>query len=810
MELRTTSGLDQAEAELRASEQRIRLIVDAANDAFVAMNGEGMITEWNRQAEITFGWQRSETIGRSLADTIIPQQYRAAHSRGLLHFLATGEGPVLNRVIEVNALRRDGHEFPVELTIAPIRLDGQHLFGAFLRDITQRKQVEAELHQAKAAAAAASRAKSEFLANMSHEIRTPMNGILGMTELALDTELNREQREYLNMVKASAESLLAIIDDILDFSKIEAGKLRLDPIEFSIRDSLGQMMKSLAHRAQQKGLELACHVPPTVPDGLRGDPGRLRQVLMNLIGNAIKFTDAGEVVIDVAMGRPIDGEVLLHFSVRDTGIGIPPEKQQLIFEPFTQADSSMARHYGGTGLGLTISARLVELMGGRVQLESNSSTGSTFHFTARFGLVSRAVDSRAMARPESIEGLRVLVVDDNETNRYILREMLENWQMRPRVVDGARAALSALEQAAAVGEPYPLVLLDAMMPGMDGFALAEQIKCRRELAGAVLLMLSSAARPEDADRCRQLGIATYLVKPINQSELLDAILTARRAAGDVPEASVTCGTKTGATTADDRRLRVLLAEDNLVNQRLATRILEKRGHEVVVVANGLEAVAALERGVFDVVLMDVQMPQLSGFEAAAAIRKKESLEGLSRRIPIIAITAYAMRGDRERCLEAGMDHYIAKPIRAEELIDAVNRVVTCEGIGEGHAGCAPAADEEVDIVELNRNVAEDPGLRKEITATFLDTYAGMLDELKQAIDRDDLAAVQRTAHNFKGAVGIFGANKAFDGASRLESMARREDLSQAKETYGALVQAMEGFKPSLVRLLDDNNGSLST
>jgi PAS domain S-box-containing protein len=802
MEPSTSSGLDQAQAELRASEQRIRLIVDAANDAFVGMNGEGVITEWNRQAEITFGWKRAEAMGRSLAETIIPLQYRAAHAGGLQHFLKTGEGPVLNRVVEVTALRRDGSEFPVELTIAPIRVEGRHLFGAFVRDITQRKQVEAELRQAKDAAEAASRAKSEFLANMSHEIRTPMNGILGMTELALDTELTREQREYLNMAKASAESLLAIIDDILDFSKIEARRLRLETIDFSIRDSLGQMMKSLAHRAQQKGLELACHVPPDVPAALRGDPGRLRQVLMNLVGNAIKFTGAGEVVIDVAMESQTEEEVLLHFAVRDTGIGIPPEKQHLIFEPFTQADSSMARQYGGTGLGLTISARLVELMGGRIQVESNSSAGSTFHFTARFGLDDGAVHRYAMARPESIEGLRILVVDDNATNRQILREMLANWRMRPQAVDGAPAALAALEQAAEVGEPYPLVLLDAMMPGMDGFALAEQIKRRPQLAVVVLLMLSSAARPEDADRCRQLGIAKYLVKPINQSELLDAILTIQHAAASEPEASVRC-----ATAVDDRRLRVLLAEDNLVNQRLATRILEKHGHEVVIAANGMEALAELERGVFDVVLMDVQMPELGGFEAAATIRRKETIEGLDRRIPIIAITAYAMRGDRERCLEAGMDHYIAKPIRAEELIDAVNRVVAREDTGKEQAACPSADDQEVDIVELKRNVGDDPELLKEITVTFLDTYARMLDELRQAIDRVDPAAVQRTAHDFKGAVAIFGASKPYDAASRLESMARRQELSQAQETYAFLIRAMEGYKRLLFRLLDDTKVS---
>ncbi|HKI38103.1 MAG TPA: PAS domain S-box protein, partial [Gemmataceae bacterium] len=562
---RDITAAKRAEAVLRASEQRTRLILNNAHDAFVVMSAAGVITEWNRQAEIIFGWGRAEAVGRVLADTIIPPDYRAAHARGLAHFLATGEGPVLNRVIEVPALRWDGRQFPAELTIAPLRVGEDYLFAAFIRDVTERKRVEEEVRRAKEAAEAASRAKSEFLANMSHEIRTPMNGIIGMTDLALDTDLTREQRDYLQLVRVSAESLLTVINDILDFSKIEARKLHLDTVEFSLRDTLGDTMKALAVRAQQKGLELACHVPPDVPDALSGDPHRLRQVIVNLVGNAIKFTEQGEVVVEVkkaedrrqkteGTGILTSDFCLLEFSVRDTGIGIPLDKQALIFEPFSQADTSTTRQYGGTGLGLTISTRLVEMMGGRIRVESEVGKGSTFHFTARLGLAQAAAASRGIRRPDSLHDLPVLVVDDNATNRHILHEMLTNWRMRPTTAGRADEAMELLRRAAAAAEPFPLVLLDAMMPDVDGFALAEQIKQSPDLAGAVLLMLSSAGRAEDAARCRQLGIATYLTKPVKQSELLDAILTARHeAAGDD-------GHHAPAAAAEgQRRLRILLA-----------------------------------------------------------------------------------------------------------------------------------------------------------------------------------------------------------------------------------------------------------
>jgi two-component system, sensor histidine kinase and response regulator len=619
------------------------------------------------------------------------------------------------RVLDVfAALTRDAASLDVEYRI--VRPDGEirwirargfqvrdgagkliHLTG-IVTDITERQRVadalrtslaeisstntalQAEIVErkhAEHAAEAANRSKREFLANMSHEIRTPLNGVIGMTELALDTELTAEQREYLDMVKASGESLLSVINDILDFSKIEAGQLTLDAIPFDLSDCLGTTLKLLASRADMKGLELACEIRPDVPTALVGDPGRLRQIITNLIGNAIKFTEQGEVVLSVEAGTRTGHDAVIHFRVSDTGIGVPLEQQEAIFKPFIQADGSTTRKYGGTGLGLTISRNLVALLGGKLSLESEIDKGSTFHFTASFDLQeapSPAAGTGGAAQTTSLVDLPVLVIDDNAVSRRILEATLKRWRMKPALAANGRAGLAVMRERQLAGAPFALVLLDALMPGRDGFSVAEAIRQDPALAKSTVLMMTSSGQPGDGARCRALGIAAYMTKPIVQTELIEAILAV---VGAASEGRHRVHVVTRHSLREHRRqLRILLVEDNKINQVVAARLLEKGGHTVVVAGNGKEALAALDdarSGRFDMILMDVQMPEMDGFEATRIIRTRETSSGAH--LPIIAMTAHAMKGDEERCLAAGMDGYVSKPIQVEQLFSAIDRLL---------------------------------------------------------------------------------------------------------------------------------------
>jgi PAS domain S-box-containing protein len=776
--LRDITGRKRAQEVLRQAHKHLQAAVEFNPEPFLVIDREHRIRLANR-------------VVRELAGGIDPVAaglccYQVSHHQD--HPCTGLDDPCpLRQVLETkqpcrvvhNHINADGEVRVVEIAASPILDEAGEVIEMVeaCRDITERVQVQEQLRAAKEAAEAANMAKSQFLANMSHEIRTPLNGIVGMTDLALETDLTPEQREYLGLVKTSADMLLAVIRDILDFSKIEAGKLSLETIAFSPRETVGHALKVLGMVADDKGLELACHVRPEVPETLMGDPYRLRQIVFNLVGNALKFTQRGEVIVRIEVESRSEAGFCLHVAVRDTGVGIPPEKQAAIFDAFSQADGSTTRRFGGTGLGLTISARLVGLMGGRIWVESEPGQGSTFHFTARFGLALGEAAGLMPARPEDLHGLRTLVVDDNATNRLILREMLLGWKMEPQEADSGAAALAEMERAAAAGQPYLLVIVDNRMPDMDGFSLAERIRHNPTLAGATIMMLSSLDLERNAARCQELGISAYLTKPVKQSELLEAIRVALGSACHLKPAAPAAP----RAAAPSRPLRVLLAEDNEINQKLVVHMLEKRGHRVVVAGDGREALAALAREEFDLVLMDVQMPRMDGFEATAAIRASE--EGSGRRIPIVAMTAHALKGDRERCLAAGMDDYVAKPIQVPVLIEVMERLTVGAEPAPPETGATPAPPPGTPV--FNRDavmtrVDGDEELLQEIVELFLEDAPRQIERLKAALEAGEAALAQRQAHTLKGAAANVGAETLSGEALRIELAAKEGQLAAAR------------------------------
>jgi PAS domain S-box-containing protein len=959
----------RSQAALESVRSRQTAILNNSLDCIITIDCQGRILDFNPAAERTFGYGRDEVLHKSMVDLIVPPSLREAHQQGMKHYLATGEGPVLGKRIEITAMRADGSEFPIELAITAITGGGAPMFTACLRDLTERKQNEAALDerirllaltseiglalsrsgtlpsmlqqctesivrqldgafariwtlsesgdtlelQASAGmythldgphgrvpvgqfkigliarerkphltnkvvgdprvsdqewalregmvafaghplivdghlvgvvaifarhsfseatiatlgsaadaiatgisrkhieeallcselqAQAANRAKSDFLANMSHEIRTPMNGVLGLTRLMLNTDLTPLQREYLEMTNRSAESLLQIINDILDFSKIEANKLTLVHEIFSLTECAENAVSDCAVSAQVKNLELTCDLDPMIPEILVGDAGRLRQVLLNLISNAIKFTDQGEVDLTVRTVSVSDEEIWLHFSIHDTGIGIPAERQARIFEAFEQSDASISRTYGGTGLGLSISARIVSMMGGVLEVESEMGVGSTFHFRARFAASAQPLHPKSARAVPELQGLRVLVVDDNATNRRILHDQLIHWNMNPHCVATGKEAVQAMHESCFSGAPFALVLLDALMPEMDGFVVAKELREKFD-SGAfrspMIMMLSSADQQQDIARCRSIGINSCLTKPVRASMLLNTILeileNALGAVSSVASARPFTGQRSQqnneitplipVASPNQGKLRILLAEDNAINQKVASATLHRRGFQVTIVNNGLEAIEAIENQTFDLVLMDVQMPKMDGLQATAAIRRRETASG--GHLPIIALTAHAMQEDRERCLTAGMDDYAAKPINPSELEKTIRKWTLSPHIMETSLASESLVDQQTfDPAALLERLGGDTNLWDEILDLTEGVLASLLEELAAAISQKNASRILELAHTLKGTLLNLTANNASQAAFRLEQIVRDGNLSQAHECFALL------------------------
>ncbi len=783
--VRNITARKMAEEETKRTKALLNSIIEnLPNPVFLKDAKDLKYLLWNKASEELYGYAGEEILGKTAYDFFPPEQ---ASRFQMQDRDALSTGQLVCIAEQVVDSKTKGTRIVHTKKLPILGNDGkpQYLVG-ISEDITESKQAEKALIKAREAAEQASRAKSEFLANMSHEIRTPINGIMGMTELAFNTDLTPEQHEYLEAVRISADSLLKLINDILDFSKIEAGKLELIEVDFSLRDAIADTMTMMAFQAHKKSLELAYQVSPEVPDSLIGDPGRLRQILVNLVGNAVKFTEKGEVVVGVQSGVESQDGVHLHFTVTDTGIGIPLEKQERVFREFEQADGSTSRKYGGTGLGLAISTRFCEMMGGKIWVESEVGKGSTFHFTIRVGLQKERVLQVSGEQISSLKDLAVLVVDDNDTNRRILEQILLYWGMNPTVVDGGSAALQAMEKAHKNGSPFQIILTDCMMPEMDGFQLVERINEESRFASSTIVMLTSAGERGDAARCLKLGIAAYLLKPVRQSELLFTISRVLNGPS-IGEARPSLITR-HSIRESKRRLSILLAEDNAVNQKLATKMLERMGHTVTVAGNGVEALDTLEKANFDLVLMDVQMPEMDGLDATKNLRIKEKIT--ESHIPIIAMTAYALKGDKERCLEAGMDGYISKPINAQELYEVIEHIMgTFEKEPQQQPIPAKAAT-VLDKTAILDRVGGDVDLLKEIVALFLEDSPRLLAEIREAFQNGNPELMSRAAHTLKGSVSNFAAESATRAALRVENSGRSLDLAEAPEAIMQLEREM--------------------
>ncbi len=792
---------------LRDGESLFLSLIHNIPACFLRKDRDGRIVFANERFASLLGTTADNMIGKTIADFYTEEIATAARAEdedvmrtgdvleavfddivdGKVHYFASRKGPVRNEQGDVIGV--------------------QTIFWDITEQRIAEQALEAEREQlriAKEEADAANRAKSDFLANMSHEIRTPMNAIIGMTDLLLETQLTTTQHEYLSMVQDSGEALLTLLNDILDFSKIEAGKLELECTTFDIRESLGDTMKGLGFRAHSKGLELAVSVDEEIPKSLIGDPGRIRQIIVNLVGNAIKFTEAGEVVLEIECKQLSETHVTLQFSVVDTGIGIAQENIAKVFQEFEQADASTTRQFGGTGLGLAISSRLVQLMRGRIWVESELGKGSKFQFELPLEIDRSEQALQRSAAQVSIQGVRVLIVDDNATNRRILKDMLTNWGMNPTTTSGGALALQALADAAEEDDEYQLVISDVNMPEMDGLMLAKAIVEKSLLHPGCVIMLTSGARPGDSAELLQIGVTLHLLKPAKQSEMYDAIVSSLSTTGVKPPERQEKTKELPETTPSLQELRILLAEDNVVNQKLAIGILGKLGHRITVANNGKEALEQIEKSPFDLVLMDVQMPEMDGLEATRELRRREART--LTHLPVVAMTAHAMKGDREHCLAAGMDDYLTKPIRLQDVADKLAELFE-------NSPPEPAAntttietsnnfDDPIHWPTVLVNAGDDQELVNDLVQIFLTEAPNLFSQLNEAANRNDAAAVSAAAHSLKGSCLFLNPIKTTTCAEKIENLSASGDITAVRPMIDELQQYLDGIYRNLKSQID--------
>ena len=809
--VRDISGRRKMEDALREREETFRAMTESTSSAIMLANADGQITFWNTSAERIFGYSAEEALRMNMYQLIAPGKFHKMQSRTKSNAV---NGSAQNRVLEMAAIHKSGDQFPIELNISPMNLRGRRHATVIIRDITERKKMEEEMRSAREEAEAANRMKSAFLANMSHEIRTPMNGILGMATLLMDTEMSPEQRDFAETLQRSGESLLTIINDILDYSKVEAGRMELEQIDFNLRHCVEDIADLLALRAQEKGLEFICLIDEKLPDYVCGDPGRIRQVLTNLLGNAVKFTEKGEVALHIGVGEQSADKVTILCEVRDTGIGIAPEDQKKLFRPFIQVDSSTARRFGGTGLGLSITRQLIQLMGGHIKMESEVGCGSVFRLSLALGCAK--TQQPAAMQSGDLAGRRVLVVDDNETNRQLLYSLLTGWSCDAELAEDAASAMEKLRVADRNGRPFDIALLDMQMPVVSGEELGQRIKEDKALRETQLVMITSLGERGDAQRLLHIGFAGYLSKPVRREQLrrcLETVLSYSEnpAADDQPLV-------TSHILGEQRKgsRRILVVEDNPVNRKVARGMIEKLGFSVEMACNGQEALEALRGGQFDLVIMDCQMPEMDGYEATARLRNP-IYGALRSNVPVIAMTANAMKGDREKCLKAGMDDYVSKPVNPPELAAVIERWLdrshptprtaptagapaSAEKNGNPSAVAMLPALEQSDFnpADLLDRLSGDQELATVVVQSFIQEIQNQMIAFRQALAGADAAEGQRLAHSIKGASGSVACPRLQEIARLAESACRDGRLDDARdagaEFFTAFAQAESAFR----------------